>query len=197
CGAPAASHSAATIAETLLAEHAGARALVTFPLPVPAGVPPTEVWAALTRRGFARVRPRAAVVDRAAPPPPTLPRPELDVGRGRDRAVDAPVRQVVPARAREGGAAGRGRSRDSVGAAGRARAPPRLRWRRQVPRHQRLLRGDRVLPLQAARARVPLALPHAVALPGVRGRAAQAGGARREGGGAHHRGVPGADHRAR
>src|SRR5437773_9995492 len=49
CGAPAASHSAATIAETLLAEHAGARALVTFPLPVPAGVPPTEVWAALTR----------------------------------------------------------------------------------------------------------------------------------------------------
>src|SRR5881409_2892778 len=79
CGAPAASHSAATIAETLLAEHAGARALVTFPLPVPAGVPPTEVWAALTRRGFARVRLGAEVVDLAAPPPPTLPGPELDV----------------------------------------------------------------------------------------------------------------------
>ena len=97
CGAPAASHSAATIAETLLAEHAGARALVTFPLPVPAGVPPTEVWAALTRRGFARVRLGAEVVDLAAPPPPTLPGPELDVvldrvvlaADGRARLVDS------------------------------------------------------------------------------------------------------------
>ena len=53
CGAPAASHSAATIADALLAEHAGARALVTFPLPVAAGAAPAEVWAALTRRGFA------------------------------------------------------------------------------------------------------------------------------------------------
>src|SRR5437016_834358 len=82
--------------ETLLAEHAGARALVTFPLPVPAGVPPTEVWAALTRRGFARVRLGAEVVDLAAPPPPTLPGPELDVvldrvvlaADGRARLVD-------------------------------------------------------------------------------------------------------------
>ena len=97
CGGPAASHSAATIAETLLAEHAGARALVTFPLPVPAGVPPAEVWAALTRRGFARVRLGAEVVDLAAPPPPTLPGPELDVvldrvvlaADGRARLVDS------------------------------------------------------------------------------------------------------------
>ena len=56
CGAPAASHSPESIADVLLAEHAGARALVTFPLPVAAGAPPAEVWAALTRRGFARVR---------------------------------------------------------------------------------------------------------------------------------------------
>src|SRR5438105_12839817 len=42
CGAPAASHSAATIADALLAEHAGARALVTFPLPVVAGAAPAE-----------------------------------------------------------------------------------------------------------------------------------------------------------
>src|SRR5207247_4436943 len=97
CGAPAASHSAATIAETLLAEHARARALVTCPLPVPAGVPPTEVWAAVTRRGFARVRLGAEVVDLAAPPPPTLPGPELDVvldrvvlaADGRARLVDS------------------------------------------------------------------------------------------------------------
>src|ERR671936_2255738 len=32
CGAPAAAHSATSIAEALLAEHAAARALVTFPL---------------------------------------------------------------------------------------------------------------------------------------------------------------------
>src|SRR5437763_9547071 len=44
CGAPAASHhSATTIADALLGEHPGARALVTFPLPVPTGVPPAEV----------------------------------------------------------------------------------------------------------------------------------------------------------
>src|SRR2546422_2676528 len=97
CGGPAASHSATTIAETLLAEHAGARALVTFPLPVPAGVPPAEVWAALMRRGFARVRLGAEVVDLTAPPPPTLPGPELEVvldrvvlaADGRARLVDS------------------------------------------------------------------------------------------------------------
>jgi excinuclease ABC subunit A len=97
CGAPAATHSAATIADAVLAEHAGARALVTFPLPVPAGVPPAEVWATLTRRGFARVRLDGAVVDLAGPAPETLPGPELDVvldrvvlhADGRRRLVDS------------------------------------------------------------------------------------------------------------
>src|SRR5581483_9816494 len=56
CGAPAVSHSADSIADAVLAEHPGARALVTFPLPVPANTAPAEVWATLTRRGFARVR---------------------------------------------------------------------------------------------------------------------------------------------
>src|ERR671931_1367320 len=56
CGAPAASHSAGSIVETLLAEYPGARALVTFPLPLMAGTPPAEIWTTLTRRGFARVR---------------------------------------------------------------------------------------------------------------------------------------------
>jgi excinuclease ABC subunit A len=78
CGAPAATHSAASIADAVLAEHAGARALVTFPLPVPAGTPPAELWAALTRRGFARVRLGARVVDLADAPPATLAA-ELDV----------------------------------------------------------------------------------------------------------------------
>jgi excinuclease ABC subunit A len=97
CGAPAASHSAASIADTLLAEHAEARALVTFPLPVAAGTSPAEVWAALTRRGFARVRVDGAVADLAAPPPATLPGRELDVvldrvvlrADGRRRLVDS------------------------------------------------------------------------------------------------------------
>ncbi len=106
CGAPAASHSAASIADVLLAEHAGARALVTFPLPVAAGAPPAEVWAALTRRGFARVRVAGAIMDLAAAPPATLPGPELDVvldrvvlhADGRRRLVDS-----VETALREGG----------------------------------------------------------------------------------------------
>jgi excinuclease ABC subunit A len=91
------SHSAATIAETVLAEHAAARALVTFPLPVPAGTPPAELWAGLTRRGFARVRIGERIVDLADAPPETLPAREIDVildrvvlnPDGRARLVDS------------------------------------------------------------------------------------------------------------
>jgi len=121
CGAPAASHhSATTIADALLGEHPGARALVTFPLPVPTGVPPAEVWAALTRRGFARVRLDGEVVDLTTPPPATLRAPELDVvldrvvlaADGRARLVDS-----LETALREGG----GRvAVDVVGAARRA-----------------------------------------------------------------------------
>src|SRR3989454_4224997 len=69
CGAAAASHSASSIADVVLAEHPAARALITFPLPVPAGAPPAELWATLTRRGFARVRLDGTVVDLTAPAP--------------------------------------------------------------------------------------------------------------------------------
>jgi len=70
---------------------------VTFPLPVPTGVPPAEVWAALTRRGFARVRLDGEVVDLTTPPPATLRAPELDIvldrvvlaADGRARLVDS------------------------------------------------------------------------------------------------------------
>src|SRR5206468_1405758 len=140
CGAPAASHSAATIAETLLAEHAGARALVTFPLPVPAGVPPTEVWAALTRRGFARVRLGAEVVDLAAPPPPTLPGPELDVVL--DRVVLVPDRALSLG----GGAiepwthpSGKWYQRELVKAARRAGVDLEIPWERLGERARRLV----------------------------------------------------------
>jgi excinuclease ABC subunit A len=69
CGAAAGAHSAESIVTALLAEHPGARALVTFPLPVPSGVAPAELWATLTRRGFARVRLGDEVCDLGAPPP--------------------------------------------------------------------------------------------------------------------------------
>ncbi|HEU5195870.1 MAG TPA: excinuclease ABC subunit UvrA [Methylomirabilota bacterium] len=73
CGAPAASASPESMADTLLAEHEGARALVTFPLPVPAGQPAADLWAGLTRRGFARVLVNGVACDLGAPPPELLP----------------------------------------------------------------------------------------------------------------------------
>jgi excinuclease ABC subunit A len=68
CGAPAAAHSAEGVVGTLLAAHAGARALIAFRLPVPPGTVPAELWASLSRRGFARVRVGDDVIDLAAPP---------------------------------------------------------------------------------------------------------------------------------
>src|SRR5881296_120169 len=106
CGAPAASHSAATIADALLAEHAGARALVTFPLPVAAGASPAEIWAALTRRGFARVRLEGEIVDLAGPPPAALGGAEVEVVLDRVvLAVDGRARLVdsLETALREGG----------------------------------------------------------------------------------------------
>jgi excinuclease ABC subunit A len=75
CGSAAASHSPESIADTLLAEHAGARALITFALPVPVGVPPAELWASLIRRGFARVLVNGGACDLTAAPPATLDGP--------------------------------------------------------------------------------------------------------------------------
>src|SRR6266436_7013380 len=69
CGAPAVSHSPESIVDTLLEAHPGARAMITFILAVPAGLPPAELWANLTRRGFARVRVDGDILDLAAPPP--------------------------------------------------------------------------------------------------------------------------------
>jgi excinuclease ABC subunit A len=69
CGAPAASHSADSLVAALLTEHDGARALIGFRLPLPAGQAPDELWAALTRRGFARIRVGGDVIDLASSPP--------------------------------------------------------------------------------------------------------------------------------
>jgi excinuclease ABC subunit A len=72
CGAPAASESPESMADALLAEHVGARVLVTFPLPSPAGQPAADLWAGLTRRGFARVLVNGVAHDLASPPPEPL-----------------------------------------------------------------------------------------------------------------------------
>ncbi|MBI2205223.1 MAG: excinuclease ABC subunit UvrA [Candidatus Rokubacteria bacterium] len=56
CGAAATSHSPATIADELTSTRTDARALIAFRLPVSRGVPCTELWATLVRRGFARIR---------------------------------------------------------------------------------------------------------------------------------------------
>src|SRR5260370_401212 len=172
CGAPAASHSPDSIVSALLAEHPGARALIAFRLSVPAGLPPAELWTSLTRRGFARVRVNGSILDLAAPPP-------ADFGEHKDIAVvlDRVVQGGAEAAAEGGARAGDG-PRHAVGEASRARAPARLRGRRRLSGHHGVLRGDRVLPLQAPRPRLPLALPEPVPLPDVPRRAAQARGPR-------------------
>jgi excinuclease ABC subunit A len=69
CAAPAVSYSPESIVNALLDAHPGARAMISFPLAVPAGLPPAELWANLTRRGFARVRIAGDILDVAGPPP--------------------------------------------------------------------------------------------------------------------------------
>ena len=106
CGVEAVSHSPDTIVDALLADHAGARALVAFRLPVPGGVELEELWASLTRRGFARVLVNGAVVDLAqAPPPDAAGLRELGVILDRvvlDTAQQRRLRESVDAALREG-----------------------------------------------------------------------------------------------
>src|SRR5262245_4331520 len=107
CGHPAGSHSAESIVTTLLDKHPDARALITFPLPVPGGQAPTELWASLTRRGFARVRVDAEVHELSAPPPDSLDgRREISVVLDRlrlDPARRARLAESVETALREGG----------------------------------------------------------------------------------------------
>jgi excinuclease ABC subunit A len=72
CGAGATSHAPESIVDGLLAGHAGARAMITFRLTPPRGLPAAELWATLVRRGFARVRVNGALLDLGAPPPADL-----------------------------------------------------------------------------------------------------------------------------
>ena len=56
CGEEARSDAAESVTEALLRDHPDARALVCFPLAPPAGPDPRAIYAALLRRGFARVK---------------------------------------------------------------------------------------------------------------------------------------------
>ncbi len=56
CGEEARSDAAESVTEALLRDHADARALICFPLTPPAGPDPRAIYAALLRRGFARVK---------------------------------------------------------------------------------------------------------------------------------------------
>jgi excinuclease ABC subunit A len=56
CGEEARSDAAETVAEALVRDHPDARALISFPLAAPAAPDPRAIYAALLRRGFARVK---------------------------------------------------------------------------------------------------------------------------------------------
>src|SRR5438034_6180663 len=107
CGAAATSHSPETIVSSLLSEHPGARAHITFRLAVPGALPPAELWTSLNRRGFARVRVNGTIHDLASPPPVDLAA-HRSISLVLDRVVlesphRARIAESVEAALREGG----------------------------------------------------------------------------------------------
>ncbi|HYB44246.1 MAG TPA: excinuclease ABC subunit UvrA [Candidatus Methylomirabilis sp.] len=76
CGTEARSDSAEQVADALVGDHSGARALICFPLPRTAGKDPGALFPALLQRGFARVKAGETVLDLAdsAGRPASLPR---------------------------------------------------------------------------------------------------------------------------
>jgi excinuclease ABC subunit A len=106
CGDEAGAQSPEAIVETLLREHPGARAAIGFPLAVPAGSAPAELWPALVRRGFARVRVGDDVHDLASPPPGLEPGPAIAVVLDRvilDARHRGRLAESIQAALREGG----------------------------------------------------------------------------------------------
>jgi excinuclease ABC subunit A len=97
CGTQARSDSAEQVADTLIREHAGARALVCFPLPARAPADPGALAAALLQRGFARIKAGRAVIDLADPSGQPAPLPARHDGERWSVVLD---RLVVGADAR-------------------------------------------------------------------------------------------------
>src|SRR6266508_1075747 len=76
CGTEARSDSADQVADSLVRDHSGARALICFPLPK--AKDPAGLFSALLQRGFARVKVGTTVLDLAdAAGRPAAPPPEL------------------------------------------------------------------------------------------------------------------------
>ena len=124
-----------------------------------------------------------------------VPGSDPEPGRGRGGALVASLGPLVPEAAPQGGQeARRGREPTVRGALRRGPAMG-LRRRRRAHRHPRLLRGGGVVPLQAPRPRLPLALPEPVAVPALRGPAPAARGPRGPRGRRQHRRARRPDHR--
>ena len=146
CGAEARSDSADQVADALLRDHPGARALICFPLPAEAGRDPRALFATLLQRGFARVKAGDTVLDLAE----VTARPDGGARRSRPGAPDGGARsrrdrpgQPPPHHRLAGDRARRGRGPGQRGSA-RARhrhGQPRLplpvlrggRWRGRGP----------------------------------------------------------------
>ena len=78
CGSEARSDSAERVADELIRDHAGARALVCFPLPAAPRPDPRAFVAALVQRGFARIKVGETLLDLAEAQSPGVPLPPLD-----------------------------------------------------------------------------------------------------------------------
>ena len=72
CGSEARSHSPQSVADALLADFPGARALLCFPLPLPPDTDLREAFSRLVQRGFARVMINSSVVELTGVPPAEL-----------------------------------------------------------------------------------------------------------------------------
>jgi excinuclease ABC subunit A len=93
CGAEARSDSADQVADGLLRDHAGARAMICFPLSAQAARDPRALFGTLLQRGFARVKAGDVVLDLAqvlAGPDAALPRGDRDLAVVLDRVVVGP-----------------------------------------------------------------------------------------------------------
>jgi excinuclease ABC subunit A len=72
CGSEARSHSAESVADGLLAQFPGERALLCFPLPLTPDADLRELFSRLIQRGFARVMVNGSVVELTGAPPAAL-----------------------------------------------------------------------------------------------------------------------------
>jgi excinuclease ABC subunit A len=78
CGSEARSDSAERVADELIGQHPGARALICFPLPAAPRPDPNAFAAALVQRGFARIKVGETLLDLADAQLPGVALPPLD-----------------------------------------------------------------------------------------------------------------------